>query len=118
MGQWLEQERRQSVRYEVKFFARVVHGLTGEEMATTSRDISAKGVGLIVDRPLMLGEIVDITLVMPDNSEQFETRGMVIWVQVQEQKYYRAGIEITDRELRPIPMVLRSIIVRTSRYSC
>lgn len=118
MAHWMQEERRQHVRYEVALFARIVQGLAGEEIAISSHDISAKGVGLIVDRPLMLGEIVDITFVMPDNAEQIETRGMVVWVQPLGPGQSRAGVEITDRELRPIPMVLRSINVRKSRYSC
>lgn len=117
MEDFLRADRRQNVRYEVTFIARAVHGLLGEEITCSSHDISAKGFGINLDRPLMLGEIVDVTFIMPDNAEQIETRGMVIWVQPVEGKRYRAGVAITDQELRPIPMVLRSINVRKNRYS-
>ena len=118
MGQRFMEERRHNVRYEVTFLAKVIHGLTGDELTVNSHDISSDGVGIIVDRPLMLGEIVDITFIMPDNSQHVETRGMVVWIGPLEQERYRAGVALTDQELRPIPMVLRSIKLRTNRYSC
>ena len=118
MGQRFLEERRHNVRYEVTLLAKIIHGLTGDELTVNSHDISSDGVGIIVDRPLMCGEILDITFIMPDNAEQVETRGMVIWVGSPEQQRYRAGVAITDQELRPIPMVLRSIKLRTNRYSC
>jgi hypothetical protein len=118
MGQRFLEERRHNVRYDVTLSAKIIHGLTGEELIINSHDISSNGVGIIVDRPLILGEIIDITFIMPDNAEQVETRGMVIWMGSKEQERFRAGVAITDQELRPIPMVLRSIKVRTNRYSC
>jgi hypothetical protein len=118
MGSWTHEERRQTVRYDVALFVKMIHGLKGDETFVTSHDISANGVGLLVDRPLMLGEIVDLTFVMPDNEDQVETRGMILWVCALEQNRYRAGVEITEQKLRPIPMVLRSIKVRISRYNC
>jgi len=64
----------------------------------------------------MCGEVVEATFIMPDNSEKIETRGIIIRMHLTKDKYYNAGISITDQKLRPIPMVLRSIRGRKNRH--
>ncbi|MFA5099344.1 MAG: PilZ domain-containing protein [Candidatus Omnitrophota bacterium] len=118
MGSWIREERRQGVRYEVTLSAVARHGLMGNSLITASHDISAQGAGLIVDRQLTAGETLEITFIMPDNGEQIHSKGRVVWVDVLGPNRYRAGVVLTEPDLRPIPMVMRSIKVRTGRYYC
>ena len=116
MGSLFREERRQSVRYEVTLSVVASHGLMGNALTTTSHDISSKGAGLVVDKQLVPGETIDITFIMPDDGERIQTRGTVVWVSSLGLNRYRAGVAFADSDLRPIPMVMRSIKVRTSRY--
>jgi Tfp pilus assembly protein PilZ len=118
MAQWVQEERRQSTRYEVTLSTKAVHGLMGNALTITAHDISAKGAGFIVDQKLTPGEMIELYFIMPDNAEQISASGKVVWVGPLGPERYRVGVVFSDHDLRPIPMVLRSIKMRTSRYSC
>jgi hypothetical protein len=88
-----------------------------DPLTVTSHDLSCQGAGIIVDRQLVPGETIEVTFIMPDNAEELHARGTVVWVQNLGLTRYRAGILLPDADIKPIPIVLRSIKVRTSRYS-
>lgn len=118
MDLWNNTERRQDVRYEVSLSVITRHGLMGNTVMTTSHDLSSKGVGLVVDRPLTPGETIESVFVMPDNGEQIHAQGKVVWVTAIGPNRYRAGVVFANADLRPIPIVMRSIKARSSRYNC
>ncbi|MFA6383893.1 MAG: PilZ domain-containing protein [Candidatus Omnitrophota bacterium] len=117
MESWNFKEQRQSARYEVTLSALANHGLVGDPLTVTSRDIGGRGAGLIVDRLLSPGETIDITLIMPDNGEKIRSKGTVAWAAATGPNRYRAGVALDCSDLRPISIVMRSIRARTSRYN-
>jgi hypothetical protein len=112
------EERRQSVRYEVTLSVVASHGLMSSTLPATSHDISSKGAGLIFDTQLSPGETVEVTFIMPDDGEKIHVRGTVKWVASLGPNRFRAGLAFADSDqLRPIPIVMRSLKVRTRRYN-
>jgi hypothetical protein len=80
-------------------------------------DISADGVGLVMDAELPLGETIDLSLHMPDNGESINFHGKAMWMTVAGPGRYRAGIQIEEEYLKPIPLVLRTIRLRSHYYA-
>jgi hypothetical protein len=79
-------------------------------------DISADGMGLVMDSELPLGQSLDLDLWMPDTGETISVHGKAIWMTVAGPGRYRAGIEIDEEHLKPIPLVLRTIRLRSHYY--
>jgi hypothetical protein len=77
-----------------------------------TRDISAIGVCIVAQEELCQGQLVDVCLQMPDNSEQIYRRGKVAWVIPSDRNTYRIGIQIEEPKLKPISIVLRVIKVQ------
>jgi len=118
MGCWGQVERRQNVRYEVLLDVIAIDDLLGGVLTILSHDISIKGAGLIVDKKLTPGDTIKIFFIMSDDAQRIPVSGKVVWVDSLGFERYRVGVVFSDHDLRPIPMVLRSIKVRTSRYYC
>jgi len=116
MGPFIREERRLSVRYEVTLSVVASHGLMGNALTMTTHDICNKGAGFIVDKQLAAGDTIEASFIMPDDGEHINARGTVVWVKSLGPDRYRIGVAFADSDLRPIPMVMRSIKVRTSRY--
>lgn len=79
-------------------------------------DIGADGIGLVMDAELPLGQILDISLHMPDNGESIHFHGKAVWMTIAGPGRYRAGIRIEEEHLKPIPLVLRTIRLRSHHY--
>ena len=78
-------------------------------IASHTFDISADGVGLVMDAELPLGQTMDMCLHMPDNGESINFQGKAVWMTVVGPGRYRAGIQIEHEHIKPIPLVLRTI---------
>ncbi|MFA5100587.1 MAG: PilZ domain-containing protein [Candidatus Omnitrophota bacterium] len=79
-------------------------------------DISADGIGLVMDAELPLGKTIEMCLHMPDNGESINFHGKAVWMTVAGPNRYRAGIVIEEEHLKPIPLVLRTIRLRSHYY--
>jgi len=79
-------------------------------------DISANGMGLIMDAELPLGHILDMDLRMPDTGETIRVHGKAMWMTIAGPGKYRAGIRFEEEHLKPIPLVLRTIRFRSHYY--
>ena len=79
-------------------------------------DISADGIGLVMDAEVPLGQTMEMCLHMPDNGESINFHGKAVWMTVAGPNRYRAGIMIEEEHIKPIPLVLRTIRLRSHYY--
>jgi len=113
-GNWAD--RRRFDRFEVNIPLRNLDFQYMRELSGTSRDISSKGIGMVSNKELPVGTALDIWLHMPDNDEDIHTRGKVAWSMKTGPDQYRLGINLEKEDLKPIPIVLRTIHMRTRYY--
>jgi len=102
---------RFDVRLQLKNFDLNVLG----EIAATTRDISARGIGCVSDHGLPVGTNLDIWLYLPDG-EAVHTDGTVVW-SVPGTGTCHMGIRIVKEDIKPIPIVLRTIHLKSRYYS-
>ncbi len=108
-------ERRRFSRFPATISLRYLDlGLVKEGWANTV-DISSKGLGLTGKDQLQVGACVDVYLTMPDTGEKVLVKGKVVWISSDKPANYRTGIYIDGPEIKPIPIVLRTIHFHT-RY--
>lgn len=81
----------------------------GKEIITLTRDISCHGAGLVVNRNISSGTCIDVCLRMEDNGEIIVRKAVVIWIFKLDEETFRLGIRISEPQLKPIPLVLRTI---------
>ena len=77
-------------------------------------DISSKGLGLVLDKELPLGQTIELSLHMSDTGECINVHGKAVWMALAGPNRYRAGIAIDPEHIKPIPLVLRTIRLRYS----
>lgn len=105
-------ERRSFLRFPVSIPATYIDPNFNTKLLARTKDICVEGVGLITDRGLVPGESLDLSLQMIDNGEKIYRSGKVIWSSMIESGKYRAGLKLRDSNLKPIPLVLRTIRAR------
>ena len=77
-----------------------------------THDISTQGLCLVVDRQVLLGTELDIHLQMKDNNEKISLKGKVVWSDMVDIGKYKIGIQLEETKLKPIPLVLRTIMAQ------
>jgi len=110
-------DKRKSPRFPVTIFARNKDLASGRETPVHTFDISATGIGLMSDQEIPLDKLLEITLCMPDNGEQVHAVGKAVWTSLAGPHKYRVGVILEDSVLKPIPLVLRTIRMRSRYYS-
>lgn len=115
---WPEQEpkkeeemddRRIFERFPARFSMNVLcDGEMWERKATTC-DVSAKGIGFVTERSLLLKTPVEMWLSLPDSQEPLYTRGTVVWSRPLDNETCSAGVELEKADLMGISRVLRMI---------
>jgi len=118
-GAYMQQnfeDRRRFPRYEVNIFLRSIDLNSTREIQCNTHDISSNGIGLSGNRSFPAGTSLDIWLHMPDNGEQIHTKGKVVWSSMIGPDRFRSGIELANADLKPIPLVLRTIRMRAKYY--
>jgi len=109
MWQGYLDDRRKFPRYEVSLFSKNFDSNLQRQIEAHTKDISVQGIGLFTLQQLPVGTSLDICLYMPDNDEQVQIRGIVIWSSLVGPCKYRAGIKLERAELKPVPIVLRTL---------
>lgn len=64
-----------------------------------SQDLSAKGLGVICDRPLATSTPLELFLPVPQKGETYYTRGKVAWSKLMKPNTYRMGINLDKTDL-------------------
>ncbi|HOW43289.1 MAG TPA: PilZ domain-containing protein [Candidatus Omnitrophota bacterium] len=110
-------DKRRAPRFQVTIFTKQKDLATGQELSAHTFDISATGIGLMTDTEIPLGHPIELSLCMPDNGEEVHASGKAVWMTLAGPHKYRVGINLDTTALKPIPLVLRTIRMRTRYYS-
>jgi hypothetical protein len=105
-------ERRACIRFAISISASLFNGVPNQEICGQTKDISIEGIGIATTKALIPGNNIDLTIKMLDNQEEIRLRGKVVWSDTVASDKYRAGIELLGSVLKPIPLVLRTIIAQ------
>jgi hypothetical protein len=103
-------ERRKYPRFDIELEMKNYLKNSGGEIPMRTKDISAKGIGCICDYAIPVGTEMDMWLHLP-NGEPVRTEGKVSWIG-RDGSRYRLGIDLVKEELKPIPIVLKSLQMR------
>ena len=105
-------EKREVIRFAIaiplKYAKTNLKDLTG----ISARDISANGLGLVTAEELPINAPLSLCLKMPDNGEEINLEAEVVWSQHLDTNEYRCGLRLKNIQLKPIPLVLRTIYAR------
>jgi hypothetical protein len=101
-------EKRSSPRFPVNIFGSCAGTNCQNKLSTMTHDISAQGLGVIVDSRIPVGTCMDIILEVPDGGKKVIKKGKVVWLLMVESSKFRLGIKL-DEPIKPIPLVLRTI---------
>lgn len=102
-------DRRIFERIPISLPVRLLDLENNQEIEAKTRDVSAKGLGILSGEYLNSGDRLELWLNMPDKREAFYSRGKVIWASHQETgRYgYRIGICLEKAELMGLSRIFR-----------
>ena len=112
-GQTHIKEKRSELRFPVVIRSSCFGKSTGEVTHGETHDISCAGVCVIASNGIPLGAQIEIIFVMSDTNELVERKGVVIWSVKYGDKLHRIGIRLEEPNLKPVPLVLRTIMAQT-----
>ncbi|MBI4978891.1 MAG: diguanylate cyclase [Spirochaetes bacterium] len=109
-------ERRYHFRYDVKLD--VVYSFQGAIInKTTTVNLSVSGISFETERQFTLGDMLDITVLLPQNSETCIFRGRVVWIkEMRFEKYYRVGLafqDLSDEMIKKLKSILKDLYGNT-----
>jgi len=81
---------------------------TNNEASAVTRDISAKGVGLVVDRQLNPNTDIEMWIKMPDDGTPLYSRGKVVWSNRVAEGKFRTGVSLEKADLMGLSRALRA----------
>jgi len=101
-------ERREFTRFPVNLRLKFLDPNIIVEKEVQVSDISAKGVGVWVDRALAKDVALEIRIEIPDNGQVRYSKGTVVWSKQVEPNKYRAGISLEKVDLIGVSVILRA----------
>ncbi len=81
-----------------------------------TRDISAKGIGLLTEEGLAPYTPLELWLQIPDKGEPLFAKGEVVWSEMIETNKHRVGISLEKADFMGMSRVLRTTSTRTRYY--
>lgn len=108
-GGGIMDDRRIFERIPAQLPLRVLDLKESKEYAACTKDISAKGMGLVVKSPVVIHTPVEIWLDIPDKGEPLYTRGEVVWSRRQGDDDCRLGVNLEKADLMGVSRVLRAL---------
>ncbi|MFH1396941.1 MAG: PilZ domain-containing protein [Candidatus Omnitrophota bacterium] len=102
-------EKRGSIRFALTIPVQCLDIDTKSMYLAETHDISSVGLSLMIDRDLSKHSSLNIRLKMSDNEEEIYTKGEVVWSKIIYSNHWRIGLNFTEANLKPIPIVLRAI---------
>lgn len=101
------EDRRIFQRFKVQYPLRFLEAESGREGIANTRDISARGIGLITREQLTAPTALEMWLRVPDKGEPLYTRGKVAWSKPLSENEYQVGINLERPDLMDMARVLR-----------
>ena len=103
-------EKRALVRFPVTLPLVFRETYLNNFISAQTLDLSAGGLSMVTDRLLFSGEGLEIFINMRDNNEQIRQKGVVVWSNTLNSGKYRVGIRFAEGNLKPIPLILRTLL--------
>jgi len=101
------EDHRVFARINIKLPVKFLDPTSGKEGKADTTDISANGLGLIVNESLPARTPLEIWLGIPDKHEPLYTRGEVVWSEpLSGTGEHRAGVRLEKAELMGLARVL------------
>lgn len=94
-------------RFKAGFPVRFIDLKRNKEGQAKVRDVSAKGLGIVVNDELSPHTPLEIWLDIPDRGEPLYTRGEVVWSKLTEPGQWCAGIDLEKADLMGMARALR-----------
>ena len=101
------EDRRIFQRFPVNMPMSFLDLNSGMECQACAQDVSAKGLGLVVDQEMEAKTPLEMWLKIPDRGEPLYLRGEVVWSRMQGNNEYRTGISLEKADLVGLSRVLR-----------
>jgi Tfp pilus assembly protein PilZ len=115
-GHFSTKEKRAELRFPVVLpLSYLELGSAGASDGQT-HDISQGGLCLATDREIPLGAQIEIILKMIDSDELIHEKGMVVWSARYSDDTHRVGIKLQEPKLKPVPLVLKTIMALAQRH--
>jgi len=101
------EDRRIFARINIKLPVRFLDPSTGREGTADTTDISANGLGLIINDSVPATTPLEMWLGIPDQHEPLYTRGEVVWSEpLPDSVEHRVGVRLEKAELMGLARVL------------
>jgi len=102
-------DRRIFERLDAKLRLRYLDVHSGQEGDAETFDLSAKGVGLVVNSELKVRTPLELWLEVVNGNQPFYTRGEVVWSKYTGSGEYRAGVNLEKADLLGLSRALRTV---------
>ena len=102
-----QEDRRVFQRFNVKLPVKLLDSNTGDEISAEINDISAKGMGLRLNREVKVNTPIEAWVYFPDKGEPLYTRGVAVWSKLSGTAEYRLGVDLEKADLMGLSRVLR-----------
>ncbi|MDD4893845.1 MAG: PilZ domain-containing protein [Candidatus Omnitrophica bacterium] len=99
-------DRRVFARINIRLPVKFLDPSSGKEGQADTTDISANGLGLIINESLPTTTPLEIWLGIPDKGEPLYTRGKVVWSESLPGSENRVGVRLEKAELMGLARVL------------
>lgn len=101
------EDKRVFARINARFPLRFLNPDTGREGEAETLDISANGLGLLIDDGLSPKTPLEMWMRIPDQHEPLYVRGQVIWAgEAPDDRRQRIGVRLDKAELMGLARVL------------
>lgn len=100
------EDRRVFDRFPVDLPLRFLYA--NQEGQVRTKDVSAKGIGLVADRELAPQTPLEMWLEIPDKGEPLYIRGEVVWSKPMRPNEYLIGVNLERADLMGLARVLRT----------
>lgn len=116
-GQWWQKEKGGEQMEDHRIFERFNADMPlrfleldgNREGTARTKDISAKGMGIICKEQLKSRTPLEVWLEIPDKGEPLYARGEVVWARQQGLDEYRMGIHLEKANLMGLSRVMRAV---------
>ncbi len=101
------EDQRIFARFSARLPLRFLDTDSNMEGGAETYDVSAKGLGLVINEQLKPHTSLEMWLHIPDKGEPLYTRGEVVWSRMVESNKYQIGVNLEKADLMGLSRVLR-----------
>lgn len=100
-------DRRIFARFAAKFPLLFINLKENKESVGHTEDVSAKGIGFLVDENIKVHTPLEMWMHVPDKMDPLYARGEVVWSKMVQPNLYRIGVNLEKADLVGMSRVMR-----------